>query len=253
MTKKLARTIARSGSRPHPSRRERTRDKLIRAGESLLAHRSIDGVSVDDVVGAAAVGKGSFYNHFVDKEAFASQIVDSVRGDLEHRVRTANAGVEDAAARLARGVVIYLRAALEHPDRSRILLRLFPHETLVSAPINRGMAQDIRDGIRQRRFRLRALDDGVIFVLGVGTALMARSIDEPASRSVSADATHVLALMLHGLGMTAGEALKVARASVRDLLEGPPIGALAELTQHSRSAIASRTGRERKPSRTRAN
>ena len=49
-------------------RRERTRAALMRAGQVLFATRSVDAVSIDDIVAAAEVAKGSFYNHFPDKE-----------------------------------------------------------------------------------------------------------------------------------------------------------------------------------------
>ena len=52
----------------HP-RAERTRAALIAAGRRLFGERPVDAVSVDEIVQAAEVGKGSFYNHFADREA----------------------------------------------------------------------------------------------------------------------------------------------------------------------------------------
>jgi AcrR family transcriptional regulator len=52
------------------TRRDKTRLALIRAGQKLFAERPIDSVSIDDIVQAANVGRGSFYNHFRDTEAF---------------------------------------------------------------------------------------------------------------------------------------------------------------------------------------
>ena len=66
----------RSTARTDP-RRDRTRDALLNAGRSLFAHRDVDGVSVDEIVEAAAVAKGSFYNHFADKDVFAREIAAS--------------------------------------------------------------------------------------------------------------------------------------------------------------------------------
>ena len=63
-------------------RRVRTRAALLRAGASLFATRSVDGVSIDDIVAAADVAKGSFYNHFPDKEALAAELSDAARASL---------------------------------------------------------------------------------------------------------------------------------------------------------------------------
>ena len=40
----------------------------------LLAQRDVGALSVDEIVAAADVAKGSFYNHFQDKDAFAREI-----------------------------------------------------------------------------------------------------------------------------------------------------------------------------------
>ena len=70
---------------PNP-RRNRTREALLAAGAALLAERPIDALAIDDIVQAAGVAKGSFYNHFVDKAALANAIGEAIRDDIEARV-----------------------------------------------------------------------------------------------------------------------------------------------------------------------
>ncbi len=48
-------------------RSERTRAALIAAGRRLFCERPVDAVAIDDIVQAAEVSKGSFYNHFDDR------------------------------------------------------------------------------------------------------------------------------------------------------------------------------------------
>ena len=64
------------------------------AGRRLLSQRPIDAVTVDDIVQAAEVGKGSFYNHFADREALARAITSQIRASIESAV----ARVQQAAA-----------------------------------------------------------------------------------------------------------------------------------------------------------
>src|SRR5580700_3766983 len=94
---------ARAPLRRIDRRRARTRDALLRAGRALLAHREVGGLSVDEIVAAADVAKGSFYNHFADKEQFAREIGAAVRRQAEEAVSVANLGISDPGARLARG------------------------------------------------------------------------------------------------------------------------------------------------------
>ena len=83
-------------------RRARTRAALLQAGQSLFAAQSVDAVSIDDIVLAADVAKGSFYNHFADKDALAREVAVTVRGEVEAQVDLANAGVADPVMRMAR-------------------------------------------------------------------------------------------------------------------------------------------------------
>ena len=75
----------------------RTRNALLAAGRRLFAERAIDAVAIDDIVAAAGVAKGTFYNHFDDKDALLTAIVTEIRSTVEERIATINAGIEDPA------------------------------------------------------------------------------------------------------------------------------------------------------------
>lgn len=57
-----------------PRRRTKTREAFFSSGRKLMASRAKDGFTIDDVVQFTRVAKGSFYNHFPDKEALADEI-----------------------------------------------------------------------------------------------------------------------------------------------------------------------------------
>lgn len=46
------------------------RESLLSAARSLLVSRSMDALSIDEIVERADVGRGTFYNYFADKDAF---------------------------------------------------------------------------------------------------------------------------------------------------------------------------------------
>ncbi len=54
-----------------------TRDRLIELGLTLFGQRGYHGTGLKLIVDAAAVPKGSFYNHFTSKEAFAAEVIDA--------------------------------------------------------------------------------------------------------------------------------------------------------------------------------
>jgi len=53
------------------------RADILKAGVELLHKRGYAGSPVDSIVEAAGVPKGSFFNHFHSKEAFAAEVLDS--------------------------------------------------------------------------------------------------------------------------------------------------------------------------------
>ena len=75
---------------PANPRAARTKAALVAAGRRLFSERPIDAVTVDDIVQAAEVGKGSFYNHFTDREALARAIATQIRASIESAVGTGN-------------------------------------------------------------------------------------------------------------------------------------------------------------------
>jgi AcrR family transcriptional regulator len=153
-------------------RRQRTRSAIIAAGQQLFATRPIEGVSIDDIVEAADVAKGSFYNHFDDKEGLAATIIELVQGDCEHHVFVANQEIQDAPARVARALAVMVRYAHDHPDRLQAMLALSTRRTNVNAPLNAGVTHDIRCGLETGRFKGVTLETGVLIVLGlIGVAV----------------------------------------------------------------------------------
>ena len=75
-------------------RAARTRAALLDAGLELMVERPIDAIPIDDFIARAGVAKGSFFNHFTDKQSFANAVAAKVRQELEElkptEIRSAN-------------------------------------------------------------------------------------------------------------------------------------------------------------------
>ena len=206
-------------------RRVRTRQALLDAGLRLMAEKPIDAISIDEIVRAAGVAKGSFFNHFEDKEAFAEAVAAQVRGEVEAGVAQLNAGIDDPASRVARAVCLYVLSALRDPRRAGVLLRASPQASHMTTPLNQGVVADISQGLLAGRFAVPTAEAGVLLVIGAAQAMLARVIGEP-SPSVAAVITQQLcALLLRGLGLAAGEADGIAARAVHEVLG--PTGAAA--------------------------
>ena len=194
--------------KPDP-RRERTRKALVEAGRALFAQRPVDAVSIDEIVEAAGVAKGSFYNHFLDRDALVREVAHLARVELEGAIRRINAGIADPAARTVRGFCAAVRFAVDDPADARTLTRLFAGATSPSSPINSGLSGDITAGLVQKRFSIPTADVGVMTVIGLAQAALSRALDEgaPAAETI---ARQLGAVLLRGLGVDGAEAEALA-------------------------------------------
>ena len=192
----------------------RTRTALIAAGFDLLAEKPIDAIPIDEVVARAGVAKGSFFNHFDDKPAFASAIAEEVRRELEDRITAANAGIADPLARIAGGMSVGAAFALAEPKRTIVLLRSSASSTLTTHPLNRGLVEDMEAALAARLVRDEARAGGVLYWLGLCQLLLANFVEElPQPDAARERLRSMLVLGLAGLGAAPERARAVADAA----------------------------------------
>jgi AcrR family transcriptional regulator len=204
---------------PSPSRvlrkRERTRGELVAAAEQLVAARGIDAVSIDEIVEAADVAKGTFYTHFADKNDLAAAIARRGRMELEERITGLNVGIKDAAIRMANGLSTMFAFAIENPIRARALLRLQPSVVDPDEQMNAGVRGDIVLGLKSKRFTAISLNAGVVTVIGgVLSAATRLSDTEHRVGDPHGFAAEVIATLLITLGIRPVEAKRLAAAAV---------------------------------------
>ncbi|MBY2924368.1 TetR family transcriptional regulator [Rhizobium leguminosarum] len=60
-----------------PKRNPATRDNLVSVGVRMFHESGYTATGIKEIVDAAEVPKGSFYNHFQSKEAFGKEVVDA--------------------------------------------------------------------------------------------------------------------------------------------------------------------------------
>ncbi|MBS0481272.1 MAG: TetR/AcrR family transcriptional regulator [Proteobacteria bacterium] len=185
-------------------RARRTRTALIAAGLDLLAERPIDGIAIDQVVARAGVAKGSFFNHFADKQVFADAISREVRGEVEALVERINAGVTDPLERLAGGMIAAAHFARSQPRRAAILIRATSRMTPGHHPINRGLRADLDAAAAQGLIAADAAEEGVLYWLACCQAVMTRLVEAPESMTGTVTLlAAMLTLGLRGMGAPA--------------------------------------------------
>lgn len=207
----MASKASSSPANPSP-RAARTRAALIAAGFELLVERPIDAIPIDDVVAKAGVAKGSFFNHFADKQDFANAIATEVRLEVEALITKANDGVANPVERIAGGMRVAAEFAMAQPKRSAVLLRSQGSSTARAHPLNRGVVGDFEAACAQGLLRPEAQESGVLYWLGLCQAIMTNIVERRPSRDdANRRLAEMLVLGLTGLGIDATEAVRLAR------------------------------------------
>lgn len=183
-----------------PRRAARTRHALLSAGIDLLMDRSVDAIPIDDLVDAANVGKGSFYNHFGDRDGFKSAIALQIREEVEAQIGAANAQVTNELERLAGGMRELTNYALTNRKRTVAMLRMTVGATTRDYPLNEGIVADIEACAKAGLIQIRSTQGAVLYWLGLSVVLVTQVIENDLSRPSAAKGLHeMLTLGLTGL------------------------------------------------------
>lgn len=182
-------------------RAARTRAALLSAGLDLLVERPVDAIAIDEVVAAAGVAKGSFFNHFEDKRSFAQIIAEEIRSEIEARVTSFNKGRDDPLERLSGGMISSAGFALTEPKRTAVLLRSGRGMTWADHPLNKGVRDDIRLGLARGLLRDEAEGAGYLFWIGCCQTVMSAFVEHRPSEEKAVELLRdMLVLGLNGLG-----------------------------------------------------
>ena len=121
--------------RPRTKPPEVRREELMNAAQRIFLRQGIAGTSVDEIVAAAGVAKGTFYLHFDSKEALLQALQGRFVADLDGALRAALAGGRpgDWRARLR----AWIRAAVDGYRNQAALHHLVFHAFRPEAPPRR--------------------------------------------------------------------------------------------------------------------
>ena len=101
----------------------RNRAKVLTAAAALFRDKGVDRVSVDEIVAAAGVGKGTLFRIFGDKSGLAAALLDEQERELQRRILFGPPPLgpgAGAADRIGAFVREYVRYVAAHVDLVRM-------------------------------------------------------------------------------------------------------------------------------------
>jgi len=188
-------------------RRERTRQRLVDAGRSLIAEKGVAGLRIQDITSEADVALGSFYTYFATKE----ELVEAVVGDLLAELGAATVvddEVQDPAVTAAAAIRRVVRLGFDDPDFARLLVNLSHADTLFARAFHPFARRVVERGVATGRFDVPDIEVAVNLVVGSSLALIRGILD--GQHAEGAELAHA-ELSLRALGVAAGEASALCR------------------------------------------
>jgi len=88
-----------------------TRDRIIETGAEIIHHKGFNHTGIQEILNAANVPKGSFYNYFKSKEDFGLQIIDYFTARFK---RIASETLEDTRLSPLNRIYRFLTAFMEY-------------------------------------------------------------------------------------------------------------------------------------------
>jgi AcrR family transcriptional regulator len=199
-------------------RRQKTRDALLRAGQTLFAAGPVEAVTIDHIVAEADIAKGSFYNYFDDKQGLVQAVTDAAAVAIEAHIAAWNSGTLDPPARVVGALCAVLIYARQHPERLQALLSLSERKTVADVPMNSGMVADITAGLAANRFRHVTVETGILTVMGMVVTTLRHALISGTPTPQAELASAMGAAMLRALGMCNDESKQLAQTAANKYL-----------------------------------
>jgi AcrR family transcriptional regulator len=203
-------------------RRARTRAQLMQAARALYADRTIDSVTIDDLVNEAGVAKGTFYVHFEHLPDLQVAVADELAQELDDLLQPFRLQLADPIERVAAGCAAFIREAFGNPSWGSLAARSAWELPSVAHAARKNLREDLR--LAAARGRLGGITPELGFDVVSGIVL--QTMRAAGERRLSpSDAPAAVEAILRALGVASAEAHSI----VARVFETPKatMGALA--------------------------
>jgi AcrR family transcriptional regulator len=105
------------------AKRARTRAVILKAAHDCYGAAAADNVTVDAVMQAAGLAKGTFYVHFEDLAGLEAEVGSALVSEIDDRLQPVRLALADPFSRIAAAITILLNDLAAVPSRARLAAR----------------------------------------------------------------------------------------------------------------------------------
>lgn len=133
-------------------RRDRMRRRLFVSAAQLVATQGTAATSIDAVIQAAEVSRGTFYKYFDSPDALFDQLALEVANEIIRMSEPAVVRLKDPAERVATGMRLVIHLAMSNREVAGFLVRLGWPDARSGAVLLDFVERDLKEGLRLGRF-----------------------------------------------------------------------------------------------------
>lgn len=178
-------------------RRAKTRAQILEATEILLAERPPEALTIDTIVDAAGVAKGTFYYHFQSIEELTAAVGAKLGESFDDLVAPARLGIPDPIARLSFGLTKFLEKAIAEPLWARLVIQSAQAPTGVRDGIRANLKADLAEAKAQERLTVQDIELAADIVIGVWLEVARGTLERGAAPNL---AGQIVDAVLRALG-----------------------------------------------------
>ena len=180
-------------------KRARTRAQIVEAGATLLAERPLEALTVDAVVDAAGVAKGTFYYHFQSMEELAAAVGEKLGESFDELLAPARLGLRDPIARLSFAFTQFLEKATADPAWARLVVQSAQAPTEFARSVRVHLKTDLSEARAQGRLTVQDVELAADIVLGIWLQVTRGTLQRRAAPDL---ADQALDAMFRALGVS---------------------------------------------------
>jgi AcrR family transcriptional regulator len=194
------------------AKRNRTRAAILDAARACYAAPKAAPVTVDAVMQAAELAKGTFYVHFADLGALEAELGETLTEQLDRRLQPARLAVDHPLTRLATALTVLLLDLARSPVQARLVARAATEIPDVANAMQAHLRQDLADAHAAGLLALSPVELAARIV----TAISRQAAQDLAERRIDDTALpDIVRTILRAIGCTPREAARHAEAAAR--------------------------------------
>ncbi|MDO8650927.1 MAG: TetR/AcrR family transcriptional regulator [Undibacterium sp.] len=199
-------------------RRERMRQRLVESAMLVFAEKGVGASVIPDVVAAAEVSQGTFYNYFRTNEEILVAVSEELNNELLAMIESEVGSYQDPVKRIACGIRLYLHTAKNYPLFARFACSAGLHAMEPNSLIYKNLPPHIAAGVASGQLSAMPVDVALDLIAGAALAAIFRIT----TGAPEADYPEcVVEAILRGLGVARVQSKKMVEIALPRIRPAP--------------------------------